>query len=443
MKRRFLTMTIFLLASLSLFAKSKLTIKNTVGADLDEVGDYDFFTNSKETDVNGDTQSSNSIAFGDRFQLDYESPLVNARARLEFLYSNADTANAKFLFVPAGFVHFTPIQQFGIVAGNNFYKYFAIPSAYLAAADDTTKYGRLLTDSLGEERYFGSENVAVFSNGFAGGITSSWNFGPLFYLKLAGGATMYPDENEFEKALDFGLNAGISQLFDFGFTAHNVTEDDRKYGLFAGYTGNPDLVLNTGFYYNFTDSDYLAEARVTRSGVDKFKKQKTEYALGLTGGYNFRELGFSVYADFITGLNDAYIGTIEYYDQSGNLVTEKTSVIKRGSTIVKYYYNSKGTKVKYRTDEYSEGAVPLYAQLRLNYVASTSLELACNIKLRTMLRDSSQSWFTFYPRAIISPEAIPGEFSAGVRLDMNLTRYDGISSISIPLTYTYKFKKKF
>ena len=163
-------MTIFLLASLSLFAKSKLTIKNTVGADLDEVGDYDFFHNSKETDVNGDTQSSNSIAFGDRFQLDYESPLVNARARLEFLYSNADTANAKFLFVPAGFVHFTPIQQFGIVAGNNFYKYFAIPSAYLAAADDTTKYGRLLTDSLGEERYLGSEKVAVFSNGVAGRI---------------------------------------------------------------------------------------------------------------------------------------------------------------------------------------------------------------------------------------------------------------------------------
>ena len=445
MNRKYLAFTaLALLAAGTISAKTKLTIKNTVGADSDELGDYDLFSRTKETDVNGETQTSKTFSLGDRFQLDLENKIVNARFRLETIFQNGDDSLSDLILMPAGYVHFTPVSQIGFVAGNNFFKHFAIPSAYLAADDTTTKYGRLLTDSLGEERYFGNDNVSVFSNGFAGGLTSDWLFGDFVYLKMAGGATMYPDEDEFEKALDFGVNAGLENLLDFGFTAHNVTESDRKFGAFAGFTGNQDLVLNAHFYYNFTDSDYLPEARVTRSGVDKFKKQKTQYALGLTGGYNFRELGFSVYGDFITGLNDGYIGEIEYYDSEGNLVSSKTSLIKRGSTIVKYYYNSKGTKAKYRNDEYSKGAVPVYGQLRMNYKAGENLEFAFNFKVRTMLRDSSQTWLTFYPRTIVTLPSSMGQISGGVRLDMNMTRYDGgLSAISIPLTYTYKFKKKF
>ena len=61
-----------------------------------------------------------------------------------------------------------------------------------AAADDVTKYGRLLTDSLGHEEYFGTDSAAVFSNGFALGTVSAWNWGDynqfnlilkLFYFK--------------------------------------------------------------------------------------------------------------------------------------------------------------------------------------------------------------------------------------------------------------------
>lgn len=369
--------------------------------------------------------------------------MITARARLELLYSNADEAEANFLVVPTGFVHFTPVSQFGLVAGNNFYKYFAIPSAYLSAADDTTKYGRLLTDSLGHDAYFGSDSFSVYTNGFAGGLTSSWFFGDdeEVYLKGAAGATVYPDGSDTEKAVDFGFNGGIEDAFDFGFTAHNVTEDDRSFGAFAGLTKFENLILNAGFYYNFTASDYLPEERVTRSDEDEFKKQKTKYALGFSGGYSFKRFG--VFADFITGLTNEYIGEIKYYDETGNLVKTETDTIVRGSTVVKYKYDSdSGTYRAKRTDGFTHEGIPFYAQLRLTYNINDYLDAALNFKVRTLLNASDTAWLTFYPRVSIALSN-SSTIGAGIRLNMNSARYDGISSVSLPLYYTYKLKTKF
>jgi len=50
---------------------------------------------------------------------------------------------------------------------------------------------------------------------------------------------------------------------------------------------------------------------------------------------------------------------------------------------------------------------------------------------------------TIYPRAEIELPGSAGQINTGLVLDMNLTRYQGLSEISIPLSYTYKFKKKF
>lgn len=442
--RKILIFAVFasLLISAASAKKTKLTIKNTLGADFDELGDYDLFTHTKETDANDETQTENIFAFGDRFQADLESNLITARARLELLYTNADEAETSFLVVPAGFVHFTPISQLGLIAGNNFYKYFAIPSAYLAAADDTTKYGRLLTDSLGHDAYFGSDSVSLYTNGFAGGVTSNWFFGDDdgIYIKGAAGATVYPNGSDTEKAVDFGLNGGVEKLFDFGFTAHNVTEDDRSFGAFAGLTRFENLILNAGFYYNFTSSDYLPEERVSRSDEDEFKKQKTKYALGLSGGYNFKRFGF--FADLITGLTNEYIGEIKYYDENGNLVKTKTDTIIRGSTIVKYKYDSdSGTYRAKRTDGFTHEGIPLYAQLRLTYKITENLDAAFNFKLRTMMNTSDTTWLTFYPRLSVKLNE-SNTVGAGARLNMNTARYDGISSVSIPLYYTYRLKKK-
>ena len=429
----------------------KLTIKNTVGANSDDVGEYDLFTNQKETDISGKTTETSTFAFGDRFQIDLESDTLNGRFRLETLFHNTSTtydgekvdsedAVPNLIFVPSGFLHFSPVQQFGLIVGNNFYKYFAIKSAYLSASDDTTKYGRLLTDSLGEDRYFSSGNIGIYSNGFAGGLTSNWNFGSddQIYIKMAGGATMYPDEDEFEKAVDFGLNAGLTNLFDIGFTAHDITEDDRKFGAFAGYTGNENLILNAGFYYNFTDSDYLPEECVTRSDEYEFKKQSTKYALGFSGGYNFSEKGFGIFGDVISGLTNEYIGKIKYYDSDGNLIDTKITTIVRGATIVKY----KNGKAK-RTDGFTHEGIPLFVSLRLNYRFSDSIEGDFNFKVRTLMNADDTTWITLYPKIKIDLPQKKGTINAGLRFDMNAARYDGLSGFSIPLSYTYKFKKKF
>lgn len=454
MNRKYLAFTaLALLAAGTISAKTKLTIKNTVGADSDQVGDYDLYTNQKEKDISDKTSEAKTLAFGDRFQIDLSNNYLEGRFRLETLYHDTDLFYdgekvdyedeiPKILFVPSGFLHIKPVKQFGVVGGNNFYKHFAIPSGYLAAADDTTKYGRMLTDSLGEDRYLTSGDVGIYSNGMAGGITSDWDIGDSGYLKLAGGATIYPEKDsetdELPKAIDFGVNAGLLNLFDFGFTAHDISEDTRKFGAFLGYTGNSNIVLNTGFYYNFTDSDYLPEMKVERSGDYEFKKQTTKYALGLTGGYKSAEKGFGIYGDMITGLTNEYIGKVKYYDSEGNLIDTKITTIIRGNSIVKY----KDGSAK-RTDEFTHNAIPFYGQIRLTYQLTDAVEAAFNFKLRTMINDSDCQWITLYPRLKIDLPQNYGTIGAGIRLDMNKTCYNGVSCISVPLTYTYKFKKKF
>ncbi|MCR5218360.1 hypothetical protein [Treponema sp.] len=447
--KKILCTALLFTAAASLFA-DKLTIKNSIGSDLDSLGDYDFYTRSNEKTYSGSTSAdgetnTDSLAFGDEFKIEYESDKLEVNARLEFLWTNNENADTDFLFVPSGFIYFKPAQHFSIAAGNNFYKRFAIPSAYLAAADDTTKYGRLLTDSLDHEEYFGSDSAALLSTGFAAGIISDWNMGAYnqYYLKVAATSSMYPGQDEFEKAFDFGADFGLTNGFDMGFTVQNVTEDDYKMGFFAGLNSVQNLILNAGFYYNFTPSDYLPETCVVGNDdndndIYKFKKQSTKYALGLSGGYTFENAGFSIFADVITGLNDEYIGTIKYYDSNGNLISTKTTTIKRGSTIVKY----KNGKAK-RTDKFTEGAIPFYHQLRLTKTITENLEAQLSFKLRTMFGDSDSTWTSLYPKLTVTLPSEAGKISTGIRLEWNGARYDGLSSLSIPLTYTYKFKKKF
>ena len=422
------------------FAKSKLTIKNTIGADSDELGDYDLFSNTKESDIKNQVLEENIFSFGDQLQADFESNKLDARVRLDMLYTSASGSDAAFMLAPTGFIHYKPFPQLSIFAGNDFFKHFVIPSAYLAADDTTTKYGRLIAGAVGEDNYIPDGDFSIYTNGLCAGLFSEWTFnlaGFSGYLKALAGGT-FIDSTGFITALDFGLNAGLNDLFDLGFTAHNLLSPDRKLGAFAGLTGIPNLTLNAGFYYNFTDSDYLPETRVERGGEDEFKKQKTKYALGITGGYDFAGIGLGIYADFITGLSNEYIGEIKYYDSNDNLIDTVTTTIVRGETVVKYKNG-----VAKRSDEYPQKAFPLYSQLRITYDINESFNTSLNVKLRTLVNASDDTWISFCPRLIVELPHKYGTISTGLHLDMNLTRYSGITNISLPLTYTYKFKKKF
>ena len=440
MKKIFIVFAGMVLAYALGAEKSKLTIKNVFGGDFDALGDYDLFSRTNETDIKGNTEGSTNFALGDRLQADFENKLVIARLRLEMLYQNVANESHKFVLAPSGFVHVAPIPQVGVVVGNNFYKHFAIPSGYLAASDDTTKYGRLLVNSTSHDTYLGSDDFSVYGNGIAGGITSNWRFGEYdhIYVKAAAGTSFYTNfDDDTDMNIDFGVNGGIDNVVDLGFSAHGVNSDERKFGVFAGLTSVQNLILNAGFYYNFTDSDYLPEARVERNNVDEFKKQSTKYALGLSGGYKFAN-GFGVYGDVITGLTNEYIGKVKYYDSDGNLIETKIKTIVRGGSAVKYVNG-----VAKRTDEFTHEGVPFYTQLRLTYDMTDSVELLFNFKVRAMLRDSSSTWLTFYPHCTVELPQKLGTVAAGLRFDVNKARTDGLYSFSVPLTYTYKFKKKF
>jgi len=441
MKKIIFCISIFFTLFAGLSAKTKLTIKNTLGAEADELGDYDLFSKTTETDINGNTVSSNIFSLADEFQIDLDSDKLDGRLRLDLLYTNASAAVSPWIFAPSGFIKYSPISNISFILGNNFYKQFVIPSAYLAADDNTTKYGRLLTDSLGVDNYATGGNFSLYTNGFCGGAAGNWNFylgSYNTYVKVAGGGTFSGASGSFQSAIDFGLNAGLSNLFDIGFTAHNVFDDDRKFGAFAGLTALPNLILNAGFYYNFTSSDYLPETRVERNDVSEFKKQKTKYALGITAGYKFNSIGLGIYADFISGLTNEYIGEVKYYDASGNLLYTVTKTIIRGETVVKYKNG-----VAKRTDEYPAKTIPYYGQLRITYDINDSLDFAFNFKLRSMINDVADTWLTFYPRVTISLPGDAGKIGLGVHADLNFTRYSGLSNISVPFTYTYKFKTKF
>lgn len=420
--------------------KSKLTIKNTFGGDSEALGEYDLFTHSKELQVSGNEVSRNIFALGNKIQLDFENSFITSRFGLEVLFNNSDLQEIpKFVFVPAGFINYSPIKQISFCVGNNYSKLFAIPSGYLAAADDTTKYARILTDSLGYETYVGSDSVALVYNGFCAGVSGNLSFGKEsdLYFKPAVGVMLYSDSSNFDYSVDFGFNAGKNNLIDFGFAAHNVLDASRKLGAFAGLTLVQNLILNLGVYYNFTASDYLPEYRVQKNDSFDFKKQKSKYALGVSGGYDFKKLGLGVYADFISGITNEYIGNVKYYDKDGKLIQTETKTIVRGQSGIKYVNG-----VAKKNDEVNHYAIPFYAQLRLSYDISKSVNLGLRFKVCSLWYDYTQNWFMIYPNVSFELPSALGTINTGFKIDINQARYESVSAISIPLSYTYKFKTK-
>ena len=60
----------------SIFAQ-KLSIKNIFGGDFDSLGDYDLFSQTTETDVNGTDISKTRFALGDRFQVELDGKMID------------------------------------------------------------------------------------------------------------------------------------------------------------------------------------------------------------------------------------------------------------------------------------------------------------------------------------------------------------------------------
>ena len=87
----------------------------------------------------------------------------------------------------------------------------------------------------------------------------------------------------------------------------------------------------------------------------------------------------------------------------------------------------------------------MYAAFRANYLITADLEFDFTFKLRSMLYDfmGDSTIMAFAPKLTFELPENYGKIGAGVRLTLNKARADGLTSISVPVSYTYKFKKKF
>lgn len=462
MNIRNLIIFIVLITCSSLCFSQKLKVTNVFGADSDSNTASDLFFNTSETEASGDTASFYGFTLGDRLQADYSSPLISGRGRLEFSFLKTSDSDESFFFDPSGYIYITPLPQLGFFAGNNAFKKFVIPSSYLAAADDYTKYGRMITDTVSTDEDYRQipENFFIPSQVLIGGITSDWFFGKKDrnYLRLAVSSSVNTDQSEENSySIDSAINFGNTKLFDFGVTGRNLTGGfNMKWGVFAGLKSIENLILNGSFYYNFTSEDYLPEVAVLKTDDDDeeyygYKKQKTLFALGLSGGYYFKKYRFGIYGDFISGLNSKYVENVRTYyngelDSSSYEIVDRSGADSSTSTPVKIKVKTTSSgkiKTTYKPDYFPENAVPFYSQLRLDYQFTDQVFSSLNLKLRSMFNASDNSWITIYPKLNFKLPCNSGDISTGLRMDFNLSRYEGLSSFSVPLTWTYSFGKDF
>lgn len=259
-----------ILVCASVFAQ-KVSLTNTFGANDDNTGNGDFLEFNRKVKDNGDLDDGfeNEEAHVDnRLQLDFSSEKLDGRVRMETygLKLNGKESTTRL----RGFVRFSPFEQIGLAIGNEFFTKITTDAAYLGAADDTPKWGRMA------------------ENGFA--VVAL----PVEGLKISGGIrgnTEYDNNDNY--SLDFGAQYAAKDLVTFGATAKSVTNDDRTFGLFARINSIQNMMINLGFVYNANDTDFIPE--------------ETKYALTFSAGYEMKDAGFSIYADVVSGLSSKYI----------------------------------------------------------------------------------------------------------------------------------------
>ena len=273
MKKIVSTMLAGMLVCGALSAQS-IKVTNTFGGDADSTGGSDLFTftNQKNEDGTYKNNFENKTRVSDRLQLDASGEKFDGRVRLEIAAGKLDGKESTVRL--RGYGRFKPVDQFQIIAGNDFSTKVAVDAGYLAASDDNPKYGRILQSGLG--------------------AISNWAFGEEknVNLKIAGGVK--GKDNSFMKVedigLDAGLNFGIKNIFSTGATFQNITGENRTIAAFAGLNAVENLTLNAGYIYNDTDTDYIPA--------------ESKNVISVTAGYNFKDIGLFAAADVISSVGE-------------------------------------------------------------------------------------------------------------------------------------------
>ena len=332
-----------------------IKIANTFGGDSDSTGGSDLFTfqNQKDDEGSYKNEFGNETRVNDRLQIDASGEKFDARVRMEFATTKLNGKESTIRL--RGYGRFKPVDQFQLIAGNDFSTKVAVDAGYLAASDDNPKYARILQSGLG--------------------AISNWVFGENknINIKIAGGLKGADDSFLDVKTLglDAGVNFGMKNLFSAGATFQNVTGDDFSAGVFAGLNTVENLTLNIGYIYNDTDTDFITKS--------------AKNALSVTAGYNFKNLGFFVGADVISALGNDYLdkGETKTYEKNGSTLT------------------------------------PFLTKMTMSYKATDDITVGVKAKVSLMLGDNDSVKTELYPNITYKLANKMGSLTTGIRMNLD------------------------
>lgn len=332
-----------------------IKIANTFGGDADSTGGSDLFTfqNQKDDEGSYKNEFGNETRVSDRLQIDASGEKFDARVRMEFATTKLNGKESTIRL--RGYGRFKPVDQFQLIAGNDFSTKVAVDAGYLAASDDNPKYARILQSGLG--------------------AISNWTFGEEknINVKLAGG--FRGTDNSFldkdSLGLDAGLSFGMRNVFSAGATFQNATSNSPSIAAFAGLNAVENLTLNVAYIYNDTDTDYITKT--------------AKNAVSLTAGYNFKDAGFFIAADVISALGNEYLekGETKTYEKSGDAL------------------------------------IPFLTKLNLAYKATDNITVGAKAKVAMMIGDSDSVKTELYPNITYKLANKMGSLTTGIRMNLD------------------------
>ncbi len=357
---------VFVAASLlacSMIMAQSMKLVNTFGGDSDSTGGPDLFSYDKQKDENGKYKDdyTNTTRASNRLQLDASDRNFDSRIRMEVGTTKLNGKESTLRF--RGYGRFKPVDQFNLIAGNEFFTKVPVNAGYLAASDDYPKYARIL------------------QNGF--GAISNWKITENGSLKvsLAGGlkGTDNSISDKDKRGLDFGFNIDSKDFMSLGGSFQNVTGNQLSASVFAGLKAVENLTLNAGYVYNCNDTDFIPKA--------------AKSAISFSAAYDFKDMGLFLGVDVVSGISSEYL--------------------------------ENGDSKKYLKDD--NDLIPFQTKIRIAYKLDESVEIGAKAKLAMMIGDSDSRKTEIYPNVSYKLSKNFETISAGVRFTTDSENISKIS----------------
>ena len=339
----------------SIISAQSLKLVNTFGGDSDSTGGSDLFTYDNLKDENGKYKDdySNKTRVSDRLQLDVSDEKFDARLRTEIAATKLNGKESTIRF--RGYGRFKPVDQFNLIAGNEFFTKVPVNAGYLIASDDYPKYARILQNGFGAISNWKLADDGSMKISFAGG--------------LKGTDSSLNDKDK--RGLDFGFNFDVRDLVSLGGSFQNATGNQLSAAAFVGLKAIENLTLNAGYIYNCTDTDFISKS--------------AKNAISLSAGYDFTDMGLFLGADIVSGISNEYLDN--------------------------------GDTKKYQKND--SDLTPFQTKIRISYKLDESVEVGAKAKVSMMIGDSDSRKTEIYPNIAYKLSNNFGTISTGVRVTMD------------------------